>query len=152
MPTWSFPLLLFSCSVMSNSLRPHGLKHIRLPCPSLSPEVCSNSCPLSRQCYLTIPSSATFFSFCFQSFPASGSFPMNWVFASDGQSIGVSASVLPINIQDRFPWGLTGLISLQFKGLSRVSSNTTVQKYQFFRSQLSLWSNSLIHMWPPEKP
>ena len=119
----------FSCSVMSNSLPPHGLQHARLPCPSPTPRACSNSCPLSRWCHLTISSSVAPFSSCLQSFPASGSFPVSQFFASGGQSIGVltSASVLPMNIQDWFPLGLTGLISLQSKGLSKVFSYTTVQ-------------------------
>ena len=141
---------LFSCSVMSNSLRTHGLQHTRLPCPSPTPGACSNSCPLSRWCHPTISSSVILF--CLQSFPASGSFPMNWLFASCGQNIGASASVLPMNIQDWFPLGLTGLIFLQSKGLSRVFSNTTVQKHQFFGAQLSSQSNSLIHTWLLEKP
>ena len=103
----------FSHSVMSNSLRPHGLQHTRLPCPSPTPGVCSNSCPSSQWCHPTISSSVIPFSSHLQSFPASGSFPMSQLFTSDGQSIGVSASasVLPVNIQDRFPFGLTGLIS-----------------------------------------
>ena len=122
------------------TLRPHRLQHARLLCPSLSPEVCSASCPLSRWCHPTISYSVTCFSSCPQSFPASGSFPMSWFFTSGGQNIGVSgsASVLPMNTQDWFPLGLTGLISLQSKGLSRVFSNTTVQKHQFFGTQLSL--------------
>ena len=119
---------------MSISLWPHGLQHARLPCLSLLHGVCSDSCPLSWWCYLTISSSATFFSFCFQSFPASGSFPMSQLFTSGGQSIGTSASasVLPMNIQHWFPLGLTGLISLQSKGLWRVFSGTTIRKHQFF--------------------
>ena len=133
-------LLFFSCCVMSRSLQPNGLQHTRLLCPLLSPGVCSNSCPLSRWCYLTISSSAIPFFSCLQSFPVSGSLPMNWLFASGVQSIGASASVLPMNIQGWFPLGLTGLISLQSKGLSRVFSNTTVQKHQFF-FRPSLWSN-----------
>ena len=114
---------------VSNSLRPHGLKHGRLPCPSLSLRLCSNSCPLSRWCHPTILSSVAPFS-CPQSFPASGTFPMSRLFASGDQSIGASASasVLPMNIQDWFPLGWTGWISLPSKGLSRVFSNTTVQK------------------------
>ena len=133
-------LLLFSCSVMSDCLWPHGLQHARLHCPSPSPRACSNSCPLSQWCHPTISSSAIPFPSCLQSFLTSGSFPMSRLFASGGQSIGVSASasVLPINIQDWFPLGLTGLISLQSKGLSRVFSNTTVQKHQFFSAQPSL--------------
>ena len=131
----------FSCSVMSDSLRPHGLQLARLPCPSPTPGVYSHSCPLSQWCHPTIPSSVVPFSSCLQSFPASGSFPMSQFFESGGQSIGTSASalVLPINIQDWFPLGLTGLISLQSKGLSRVFSNTTVQKHQFFGTRLSFF-------------
>ena len=118
--------LLLSHTVMSDSLRPHELQHARLPCLSLSPGVCSDSCPLSRWCHPTISSSATPFSFCPHSFPLLGSSSMSQLFASGGQSIGVSAStpVLLMNIQDWFPLGLTGLISLQFKGLSRVYSST----------------------------
>ena len=128
---------------MSDSLRPHGLQHTRLPCPSPTPGACSDSHPSSPWCYPTISSSVVPFSSCLQSFPASGSFPLNQFFASGGQSIGVSASasVLPMNIQDWFPLGLTGLTSLQSKGLSSVFSNTTVQKHQFlaqfFMIQLS---------------
>ena len=131
----------------------HGLQCTRLPCPSPTPEVCSNSCPSSWWCHLTISFSAVCFSSCLQSFPASGSFSGSQFFASGGQSIGVSASssVLPMNIQDRFPLGLTGWISLQSKGLSRVFFNTAVQKHQFFSSQLYLWSNSHIHTWLLEK-
>ena len=118
-------ILLFRCSVTSDSLWAHGLQHTRLPCPSLSPGVCCNSCPLNSWCYLTISSTAALFSFCFQSFPASGSFPVSQLFPSGGQCIGGSAlaSVLLVNIQGWFPLGLTGLISLQSKGLSRVFSN-----------------------------
>ena len=121
-------LLLFSHSVMSDSLQPHGLQHTRLPCPSLTPRVYSNSCPLSRWCHPTILSSVIPFFSRLQSFPASGSFQMSQFFTSGSQSIGVSAStsVLPMNIQDWFPLGCTGWISLQSKGLSRVFSNTTV--------------------------
>ena len=127
----------FSRSLVSNSLQPHGLQHARPPCPSPTPGVYSNSCPLSRWCHLTISFSVVPFSSCFQSFPASGSFPMSQFFTSGGQSIGASASasVLSMNIQDRFPLGLTGWTSLQSKGLSRVFSNTTVQKHQFFSTQ-----------------
>ena len=130
----------FSCSIVSNSLRSHGLQHTRPPCPSPARWVYSNSCPLSQWCHPTISSSTIPFSSCLQSFPASGSFPVSQFFASGGQSIGVSASasVLPVNIQDWSPLGWTGWISLQTKGLSRVFSNTTVQKYQFFGAQLSL--------------
>ena len=147
-------LLLFSCWVVSDSLRPHGLPHARLPCPSPSPGACSNSCPLSWWCYPTISSSVTHFS-CPQSFPASGFFfPMSQLFASGGQSIGTSASasVLPMNIQDWFPWGLTGWISFQSKRLSRVFFSTTVRKHRFFGTQPSLWSSSHIHKWLLEKP
>ena len=132
-------LVQFSRSVMSNSLWPQGLQHARLPCLSPTPRACSNSCPLNEWCHPTISSSVIAFSSCLQSFPASGSFPMSQFFASGGQSIGVStsASVLPVNIQDWSPLGWTGWISLQSKGLSRVFSNTTVQKHQFFTVQLS---------------
>ena len=143
-----------SHSVVSNSLQSHGLQHARLPCPSPTPKACSNSCPSSRWCHPTIWSSVVPFSSCLQSFPASGSFPMSQFFAWGGQSIGVSASAsgLPMNTQDWSPLEWTGWISLQSKGLSRVFSNTTVQKHQFFSTQLSLWSNSHIHTWPLEKP
>ena len=133
--------------VVSDSLQPHELQHTRLPCHSLCLWVCSNSCPLSQWGHPTISSSVTPVSFCPQSSPASESFPMSWLFTSDGQSIGVSASVLPMNIQGWFPLGLTGLISLLFKGLWRVFSSTTVGKHQFFGTQPSLWSNSHIHRW-----
>ena len=116
-------MLLFSHTVMLDSLWPHGLQCARLPCPSPSPGACSNSCPLSRWCYPTISYSVIPFSSCLQSFPASESFLMNQLFASGGQSIGASASILLVNIQDWFPLGLTGLISLQSKALSRVFSN-----------------------------
>ena len=116
------------------------MQHARFPCPSPTPGACSNSCPSSRWCHPTISSSVIPFSSCLQSFPASGSFPMSQLSASGGRSIGVSASasVLPMNIQYWFPLGLTGWISLQSKGLSRVFSNTTVQKHQLFGTQLSL--------------
>ena len=116
--------------------------------------VCSNSCPLSLWCQPTISSSVTHFFSCPQSFPESGSFPVSHSFASGDQSIGASASasVLPMNIQDWFPLGLTGLISLLFKRLSRVFSGPTAQRHQFFSAQPSLWSNSHIHTWPLEKP
>ena len=143
----------FSHSVMSNSLQPHGLQHIRLPCQSLTPGAYSDSCPSSQWCHPTISSSVIPFSSCPQSFPASGSFPTSQIFASGGQSIGASASaVLTMNIHNWFPLELTGLISLQSKGLSRVFSNTTFQKHQFFRAQLSLCSNSHIRTWLLEKP
>ena len=130
----------FSCSVVSDLLRHHGLQHTRLPCPSLTPRVYSNSCPLSPWYHPTISSSVISFSSCLQSVPASGFFQMSQFFASGGQSVGVSSStsVLPMNIQDWFPLGWTGWISLQSKGLSRVFSNTTVQKHQFFSAQFSL--------------
>ena len=131
----------FSHSVMSNSLWTHGLQQTRFPCPSPTLGACSNSCPLRWWCHPTISSSVVPFSSCPQSFPASGSFPMSQLFASGGQSIGASASasVLPMNIQNWFPLGWTGWISLQSKGLSRVFSNTTLQKHQFFGAQLALW-------------
>ena len=143
-------LLLFIVTKSCPTLQSQGLQHTRLLCP----RVCSNSCPLSWWCYLTISSSAVPFSFCRQCFPAYGSFPMSQLFASRGQSIGASASalVLPMNIQGWFPSGLTGLITLLSKRLSRVFSSTTIWKHQFFGTQPSLWSNSHIHMWLPEKP
>ena len=146
--------LLFSHSVMPDSFRPHGLKHTMLPCPSPPPGACSNSCPLSQWCHPTISSSVVHFSSRLPSFPASESFPVNQLFTSGGQSIGASASasVPPMNIQGWFPLGLTGLIFLQSKGLSRVFSNTTVQKRQFFSTQPSSWSSSHIHTWLLEKP
>ena len=130
------------CSVaqLCPTLR-HGLQHTRLPCPSPTPGTCSNSCPSSQWCHPIISFSVVPFSSCLQCFPASGSFLMSQLFTSGGQSIGASASasVLPMNIQDWFPLGWTGLI-LQTKGLSRVFSNTTVQKHQFFGAQPSLWT------------
>ena len=130
----------FSHSVMSDSLRPHELELTRLPCPSPTPRAYLNSCPLHWWCHPTISSSVIPFSSCLQSSIELGSFPMSHLFASGAQSIGVSASasVLPMNIQDWFPLELTGWISLQSKGLSRVFTNTTVQKHQFFSTQLSL--------------
>ena len=143
-----------SSSVVSNSLQPHELQHTRPPCASPTPRVYSNSSPLVQWCHPTISSSIIPFSSCLQSFPASGSFQMSQLFASSSQSIGVSAaaSVLPMNSQDSSPLGWTGWISLQSKGLSRVFSNTKVQKHQFFSTQLSSQSNSHIHTWPQEKP
>ena len=140
-------LLFFSCNVTSYSLWPLGVRHTRLPYPSLSPRVCSNSCPLSLWCQLIILPSVGPFSSCPKSFPESGFFPMSQLFASGVQSIGASTSVsvFPMNIQDWFPLGLTGLISLQSRGLSRVLFSTTVQRHQFFSAQPSLWSSS--HMW-----
>ena len=148
-----FSSVQFSCSVVSDSLWPHELQHARPPCPSPTPRVYPNSCPLSQWCHPAISSSDIPFS-CPQSFPASGSFQMSQLFTSGGQSIGVSAliSVLPMNTQDWSPLGRTGWISLKSKELSRVFSNATVQKHQFFGTQLCLWSNSHIHTWPLEKP
>ena len=144
----------FSRSVMSDSLRPHESQHARPPCPSPTPGGYPNPCLLSRWCHPAISSSVVSFFSCPQSFPALESFPMSQLFAWGGQSIGVSASasVLPMNTQDWSPLGWTGWISLQSQGLSRVFSNTTVQKHQFFTAQLSSPSNSHIHMWPLEKP
>ena len=144
----------FSRSFVSDSLQPQGLQHSRLPCPSPTLRACSNSFPSSQWYHPTMSSSVIPFSSCLQSFPTSGSFPMSQFFISGGQSIGVSASTLvfPVNIQDWFPLGWIGLTSLQSKGLSRVFSNTTVQKHQFFSAQLSSQSNSHIHTWPLEKP
>ena len=143
----------FSLSVASNSLWPYGMQHGRLPCPSPTPGVYPNSCPLSQWCHPNVSSSVVPFSSCPQSFPASGSFPMSQFFTSSHPilylwSIGVSASpsILPMNIQDWFPLGWTGWISLLFKGLSRVFFNIIVQKHQFFSAQISLWSSSHIHI------
>ena len=149
-----FSSVQFTHSVISDSLRPHEPQHARLPCPSPTPGVHPNPCPLSRWCHPTILSSIVPFSSCPQSFPASGSFQMSQLFTSGGQSIGVSAStsVLSMNTQDWSPLGWTGWISLQSKGLSKVFSNTTVQNHQFFGVQLSLESNSHIHTWLMEKP
>ena len=142
-----------SRSVVSNSLQPHESQHARPPCPSPIPGVHPNSCALSQWRHLAISSSIVPFSSCPQSLPASGSFQMSQLFASGGQSIGVSASasVLPMNTQDWSPSEWTGWISLQSKGLSTVFSNTTVQRHQFFGTQLSSQSNSHIHTWPQEK-
>ena len=144
---------MFSHLVMCDSLWPHGLQHTRLPCPSPSPGACSDSCPLSQWCHTTISSSVVPFSSFLQSFPVSGTF-LSQVFTSCGQNIGASASasVLPMNIQDWCPLGLTGFISLLSKGLSRVFSNTKLKKHQFFSAQPSLWCNSYIHTWLVEKP
>ena len=152
--THQFSSVQFSCSVMSDSLRPHESQHARPPCPSPTPGVYSNSCPSSRWCHPAILSSVVPFSSCPQSLPASGSFPMSQFFAWGGQSIGVSASasVLPMNTQDWSPLWWTGWISLQPKGLSRVFSNTAVEKHQFFSAQLSWQSSSHIPTWPLEKP
>ena len=147
-----FRSVQFSRSVMSDSLRSHGLQHARPPCPSPTPGACSNSCPSGQWCHPTTSSSVIPFFSSPHSFPASGSFPKSQFFTSGGQSIGASASasVLPMNIQGWFPLGWTGWISLQSKGLSRVFSNTTVQKHQFFGAHLSLYSH--IHTWLLEKP
>ena len=144
----------FSHSVMSDSLRPHELQHARLPCPSATPAVYPKPCPSSGWCHPAISSSVVPFSSCPQSLPALWSFPMSQFFVSGGQSIGVSASasVLPVNTQDWSPLGWTVWISLQSKGLSRVFSNTTVQKHQIFSAQLSSPSNSHIYTWLLEKP
>ena len=144
----------FSRSVVANSWRPHESQRTRPPCPSPTPGVYSNSCASNQWCNPAISSSVIPFSSCLQSLPTSWSFQTNQLFASGGPSIGVSAStsVLPMNTQNRFPLGWTSWISLQSKGLSRVFSNTTVQKHQFFGAQPSLQSNSHIHTWPLEKP
>ena len=149
-----FSSVQFSHSVVSDSLRPHESQHARPPCPSPTPGVHSDSRPLSQWCHPAISSSVVPLSSCPQSLPASGSFPMSQLFAWGGQSIGVSASasVLPMNTQDWSPLGWTGWISLQSNGLSRVFYNTTIQKHQFFSTQLSSQSNSHIHTWPLEKP
>ena len=131
--------LQFSCSVVSNSLWPHELQHARAPCPSPTPRVHPNSCTLSQWCHPTISPSVVPFPSHIQSFPISGSFPMSQLFASGGEvEVSASTSVLPMNTQDWSPIGWTGWISLQSKQLSRVFSNTTVQKHQFFCTQLSL--------------
>ena len=149
-----FSSVQFSCSVMSESLQPHELNHARPPCPTSTPGVHSNSCPSSQWCHPASSSSVVPFSSCPQSLPASESFPMSQLFTWGGQSIGVSAlaSFLPKNTQARSPLEWTDWISLQCKGLSRVFSNTTVQKHQFFGAQPSSQSNSHIHTWPLEKP
>ena len=147
--SWTVQSVQFSCSFVSDSLRPHESQLARLPCPSPTPGVHPNSCPSSQWCHPAISFSVVPFSSCPQSLPASETFPMSQLFAWGSQSIGVSAlaSVLPVNIQHWFPLEWTGWIPLQFKGLSRVFSNTTVQKHQFFRPQLSSRSNSRIHTW-----
>ena len=143
-----------SVTQLCPTLQPCGLQHARPPCPLPTPGVYSSSCPLSQWCHPTISSSVVPFSSCLQSFPTSESFQMSQFFTSGGQSTGASASasVLPVNTQDWSPLGWTGWISLQSKELSRVFSNTTVQKHQFFGTQLSLWSNFHIHTWLLEKP
>ena len=153
-PYRSSPLtavLLFSCHLRPTVCDPMSC---RLPSPSLFSWVCSNSCPLSQWCHPTVSFSVALFSFCPQSFPASGSFPIRWLFASGGQSVGTSASasVLPMNIQGWFSLGWTGLVSLLSKGLPTVFSSTRVRKHQFFSTQPSLWSNSHTCTWLLEKP
>ena len=135
----------FSCSVMSDSLWPHESQHARPPCPSPTLGVYPNSCPSNRWCHPAISASVVPFSSCPQSLPTTGSFSMSQLFASGGQTIGVSESVLPMNTQGWSPLDWTGYISLQYKGLSRVFSNTTVQKHQFSGTQLSSQSNSHVH-------
>ena len=149
-----FSLVQLSRSVVSDSLRPHESQHTRPPCLSQTPGVYSNSCPSSRWCHPAISSSVVPFSSCPHSLQASESFPVSQLFTWGGQSTGVSAStsVLLMNTQDLSPSGRTGWISLQSTGLSRVFSNTTVQKHQFFGTQLSSQYNSHIHTWPLEKP
>ena len=151
---WVVLLLFFSCQVMSDALQPHGLQHTRPPYSSPSPRVYPSSCSMNRWGHSTISSSVALFSFCLQSFPIPGSFPMNQLFTSGDQSIeaSVSTTVLLVNIQGWFPLGLTGLISLQSKRLSRVFSYIIVQKNQFFGARPSLWSNSHIPTWLLEKP
>ena len=151
----AFHSVQFSHLVMSDTLRNHGLQHARLPCPSPTPGACSNSCSPSRSCHPTISSSIIPLPSCLQSYPASGSDPMSPFFTSGGQCIGVSASasmnIPSMNIQVWSPLGWTGWTSLLSKELSRVFSNTTVQKHQFFGAQPSLQSNSYIHTWLLEK-
>ena len=144
-------LLLFSHPVLSDSLRPHGLQHVRPPCPSSSPDVYPGSCPLHHWCHPAISSSDTLFSFCPLSFPASGTFPMSQLFTSDDQNTGASALVLPTSIQGWFPLRMTGLILLS-KGLSGVFSSTTVWRHQFFGVLPSLQSSSHNCIWPLRKP
>ena len=149
-----FRSVQFSHSVMSDSLQPHGPQHASPPCPSPTPGVYPNSCPLSQGWHPTILSSVIPFPSCPQSFPASGPFQMSQLFASGGQGFGASASasVFPMNIQDWFPLGWIGLISVQSKGLSRVFFNTTVQKHQFISVQPSLWLTFHIYTWLLGKP
>ena len=154
--TWfigKFSSVQFSCSVVSDCLWLHEVQHARPACPSPTPSVYPNSCPLSWWCHLNISASVIPFSSCLHSFPISGSFPMSQLFTSGGQNIGVSAStsVLPMNTQNWSVLGWTGWTSLQSKGPSRVFSNTTVQNHHFFDTQLSLESNSHIHTWLLEK-
>ena len=153
---WVYPFssVQFNHSVVSDSLRPHESQHARSPCPSRTPRVHSDSRPSSQWCHPAISSSVIPFSSCPQSLPASESFPVSQLFSWGSQSTGVSAlaSVLPMNTQDWSPLECTGWIYFQSKGLSRVFSNNTVQKHEFFGAQLSSQSNSHIHTWPLEKP
>ena len=151
-PSVHLLLLWVSHQVLSGSLRPHGLQHAKLPCPLQSPGVYPSSCTSHQWCHPTISFSVTPFSFCLQSFLASGSFPISQLFPSGGTRVGASVSVLPMNSQGWFPLGLTGLISLLSKGLSRVFSSTTVQRHQFSAAQPSLWSNSHVCTWLLERP
>ena len=144
--------VVFQLRSLSHFLWPHGLQHARLPYPSSYPRACSNSCPSSRWCHPTIPSSVIPFPSWLQSFPASGPLSMSQHFSSGSWSIGSLTSVLPLNIQGWFPFGLTSFISLQSEGLSRVFSSTTVQKHQFFGPHPALWSNFHIHPCLLEKP
>ena len=146
------PVQFSSVAQLCLTLQHHELQHARPLCPSPTTGVHSNSCALSRWCHPAISSSVIPFSSCPQSLPASEAFPMSQLFAWGGQSIGISASVLPMNTQDWSPLEWTGWISLQSKGLSRVFSNTTVQNHQFFSAQPSSQSNSHIRTWPLEKP
>ena len=147
-------ILVVLVQLLSSNFSLHALQHTRLPCPSPSPRACSNTCPLNWWCHPTITSSMTLFCSCPQSIPALESFPMSWLFKSDGQSIGASASasILPMNIQHLFPLGWTVLISLLSKGLSRVFSSTTVQNHQCFGTQPYIWSNSHICILLLENP
>ena len=147
----SLAFSFFCCRSVTSRVQLFGLQYARLPYPSPSPGVCSNSCPLSRWCHTIILSSVGPFSSCPQPFPASEAFPMSQLFASGGQIIGASASVLQVDIQGWFPLRLTGLISWESKVLSRVFSNTTIRNHKFFGTQPSLWSNSHIHTWLLEK-
>ena len=151
---FQFSSVQFRRSVVSDSLWPHESQHSRPPCPSPTPGLWSNSCPLSQWLHSAISSSVIPFSSCPQSLPVSRYFLMSQLFAWGGQSTGVSASasVLPMNTEDWFPLGWTGWISLQSNGLSRVFSNTVAQRHQFFGTELSSQSNSHIHTWPLEKP
>ena len=141
--------LLFNCSVVSDSLQPHGLQHSNLPCPSPTPKAYSNSSPLSQWCHPAISSSIISFSSLI--FPSIKVFSNELALTTGDQSIGASTKILPVNIQGWFPSGLTGFISLLLKGLSKVFSNTAAWKYQSFSAQPSLWSNSHIHTWLLEK-